>query len=194
MPRSCARSESARSICSARPYAETHGRIATSICSSSSTRSPGWLDMSASSIDSRTFLEGASTSSWPLVSNLGFASACSARRGVSRDWRVRVEDIIEATEHALQFVGEMDAASFKADERTSAAVLHQIFVIGEAAARLPDEIRNRAANVPWEEIIGMRNIIAHGYFDVDLEVAWKTVRVDLPPLGAEMRKLLESAP
>jgi uncharacterized protein with HEPN domain len=50
-------------------------------------------------------------------------------------------------------------------------------------------MRSRA---PWEEIIGMRDIIAHGYFDVDLEVAWKTVRVDLPPLLAEMRKLLES--
>jgi uncharacterized protein with HEPN domain len=56
---------------------------------------------------------------------------------VSRDWRLRVEDVIEATERALRFVGEMDAAAFKGDELTSAAVLHQIFIIGEAAARLP---------------------------------------------------------
>ena len=111
---------------------------------------------------------------------------------MSRDWRLRVEDIIEATERALKFVGEMDAAAFKVDDRTSAAVLHQVFIIGEAAARLPDEIRSRAAHVRWNEVIGMRNIIAHGYFDVDLEVAWKTVRVDLPPLRDEMRRLLAS--
>jgi len=86
----------------------------------------------------------------------------------------------------------MDLAAFRADERTASAVLHQIFLIGEAAARLPEEIRNRTPDVPWEEIIGMRNIIAHGYFEVDLEVPWKTVRLDLPPLQQQMRVLLES--
>jgi uncharacterized protein with HEPN domain len=113
---------------------------------------------------------------------------------VSRDWRFRVEDIIHAAQRALQFVGEMDAAALKLDERTSAAVLHQVFIIGEASARLPDEIRALAPDVPWAEIIGMRNIIAHGYFDVDVEMVWKTVRFDLPPLLAEMRQMLESKP
>ena len=83
---------------------------------------------------------------------------------MSRDWRLRVEDILAAAERATRFVGEMDLAAFKADERTAAAVLHQIFLIGEAAARLPEGIRNRAPDIPWQEIIGMRNIIAHGYF------------------------------
>lgn len=110
---------------------------------------------------------------------------------MSRDWRLRVEDILAAAERATRFVGEMDLASFKADERTASAVLHQIFLIGEAAARLPEEIRSRTPDVPWEEIIGMRNIIAHGYFEVDLEVPWKTVRLDLPPLQQQMRALLE---
>jgi uncharacterized protein with HEPN domain len=92
----------------------------------------------------------------------------------------------------MRFVGEMDLAAFKADERTAAAVLHQIFLIGEAAARLPEKVRSRAPDVPWQEIIGMRNVIAHGYFEVDPEVPWKTVRIDLPPLRDEMRRLLES--
>jgi len=113
---------------------------------------------------------------------------------MSRDWRLRVEDILAAAERATRFVGDMDLAAFKADDRTAAAVLHQIFLIGEAAARLPDEIRRRAPDAPWEEIIGMRNIIAHGYFEVDLEVPWKTVRLDLPPLRAQLTKLLESNP
>ena len=111
---------------------------------------------------------------------------------MSRDWRLRVEDILAAAERATRFLGEMDLATFKADERTASALLHQIFLIGEAAARLPEEIRNATPDVPWEEIIGMRNIIAHGYFEVDLEVPWKTVRLDLPPLQEQMRRLLES--
>jgi uncharacterized protein with HEPN domain len=82
---------------------------------------------------------------------------------MSRDWQLRVEDILAAAERATRFVGQMDLAAFKADERTAAAVLHQIFLIGEAAARLPEEIRSRAPDIPWEEIIGMRNIIAHGF-------------------------------
>jgi uncharacterized protein with HEPN domain len=111
---------------------------------------------------------------------------------MSRDWQLRIEDILAAAERATRFVGQMDLAAFKADERTAAAVLHQIFLIGEAAARLPEEIRSRAPDIPWEEIIGMRNIIAHGYFEVDLEVPWKTVRLDLPPLQQQMRKLIGS--
>jgi len=47
-------------------------------------------------------------------------------------------------------------------------------------------------DIPWQEIIGMRNIIAHGYFEMDLEVPWKTVRLDLQPLQQQMRSLLES--
>ena len=47
-------------------------------------------------------------------------------------------------------------------------------------------------DIPWQEIIGMRNIIAHGYFEVDLEVPWKTVRLDLQPLQQQMRSLLGS--
>lgn len=109
---------------------------------------------------------------------------------MSRDWRLRLEDILAAAERATRFVGTMDLAAFKADELTASAVLHQIFLIGEAAARLPEEIRNRTPDIPWAEIIGMRNIIAHGYFEVDLEVPWKTVRLDLPPLREQMRKLL----
>ena len=110
---------------------------------------------------------------------------------MSRDWRLRVEDILAAAERAMRFVGELDLAAFKADERTAAAVLHQIFLIGETAARLPEEIRSRAPDIPWEEIIGMRNIITHGYFEVDLEVPWKTVRLDLPPLREKLSRLLE---
>jgi len=67
---------------------------------------------------------------------------------MSRDWQLRVEDILAAAERATRFVGQMDLAAFKADERTAAAVLHQIFLIGEAAARLPEEIRGRAPRHP----------------------------------------------
>ena len=110
---------------------------------------------------------------------------------MSRDWRVRVEDIVGASERAIRFLGDTDLASFRKDERSIAAVTHQIFIIGEASARIPTTIRSRTSDVPWEEIIGMRNVIAHGYFEIDVEILWKTVRLDLPPLLDEMRKLLE---
>jgi uncharacterized protein with HEPN domain len=111
---------------------------------------------------------------------------------MSRDWRLRAEDIRAAADRAIRFVGEMDLAQLKADERTAAAVMYELFVIGEAAARLPEEIRSRASSVPWQQVIGMRNVIAHGYFDLDLEILWKTVHYDLPPLREQMHKLLES--
>ena len=112
---------------------------------------------------------------------------------MSRDWRLRAEDILAACERARTFLGELDLDAFRADARTASAVPHQIFVIGEAASRLPEDIRQRAPEVPWREIIGMRNVIAHGYFEVDVEVPWKTVRLDLPVLEEAVRRLLEAA-
>ncbi len=72
------------------------------------------------------------------------------------------------------------------------ALARCVEIVGEAAGRLSDEIRAVAPTVPWAAIVGMRNRLVHAYFDVDTEIVWKTVTVELPALAADLRPLLIS--
>jgi uncharacterized protein with HEPN domain len=69
-------------------------------------------------------------------------------------------------------------------------VLHNLEVIGEAAKQVPEPIRVRAPEVEWRKIAGMRDLIAHAYFDVDLAIVWDVVTTKLDPLAVAVRRLL----
>jgi uncharacterized protein with HEPN domain len=93
--------------------------------------------------------------------------------------------IANAARLALSYVEAMTKAQFMADTRTQQAVILNLFVIGEAATKLLNEYPDFAAEYPtiaWKSMKGMRNRIAHGYFDVDLDVVWETVAVSIPDL------------
>lgn len=70
------------------------------------------------------------------------------------------------------------------------ALVQSIEIIGEASARVSAEGRAEAPQIPWTEIIAMRNRLIHGYFDVDLDIVWQTVNDDLPPLVATVQNIL----
>ena len=93
--------------------------------------------------------------------------------------------MIDATSAALSYIDGMDKAQFLADRRTQQAVLLNIMILGEAATQLaqhaPELIANHP-NVPWQSMRGMRNRVAHGYFEIDLDVVWATVQVAMPAL------------
>ncbi|MCU0845837.1 MAG: DUF86 domain-containing protein [Spirochaetes bacterium] len=67
--------------------------------------------------------------------------------------------------------------------------MHNLFIIGEAAGKIPADIRERHPEIDWQAIIGMRNVIAHGYFSVDPDIVWKTVREDIPALLGQIGKI-----
>ncbi len=101
-----------------------------------------------------------------------------------------VRDMLYAAEQAEHFIHDMTWDSFRSDTKTIFAVIRALEVIGEAARHIPKSVRTRYTEVPWEEIIGMRNIVIHEYFGIDLEVIWKTLQQDLPPLRAALSKIL----
>jgi uncharacterized protein with HEPN domain len=83
-------------------------------------------------------------------------------------------------------------AEFSADTRTQQAVILNLFVIGEAATKLLTEYPDFAqqhAGIAWKSMKGMRNRIAHGYFDVDLDIVWETVATSLPQLLSQLSAL-----
>jgi uncharacterized protein with HEPN domain len=98
----------------------------------------------------------------------------------------------QAAADAIGFVEGMGRADFLADKRTQQAVIMSLIVLGEAATKVMDrypDFANANTQIPWRNMRGMRNRIAHGYFDIDLEVVWDTVKTALPPLAVALRDL-----
>ena len=109
----------------------------------------------------------------------------------SRKWRLRIEDIIEAIEKTRAYTAEMSLEAFAGDSKTVDAVIRNVEIIGEGSRHLPSDIRARFAEIPWDEMRGIRNVLIHEYCGVDVEVLWETIKRDLPPLLAHLRRILE---
>ena len=107
-----------------------------------------------------------------------------------REWRDRVRDILDAIFEIQRFVHGMDYETFKKDEKTIRAVEMNLIIIGEAANQIPEEIEEKYSFIPWSLMRAMRNRIVHVYFRVDEKLMWDTIQNDLPPLIAELEKLL----
>lgn len=100
----------------------------------------------------------------------------------SRDWQFRIDDIVEAIDKIERYTSGIDFSTWQNDEKTVDAVIRNLEVIGEASSHLPLEVQEQYKDVPWGMMRGIRNILAHEYFGIDLEIIWKTVKDDLPKL------------
>ncbi len=109
----------------------------------------------------------------------------------ARAWKFRIEDILEAIDDISRLTSGMTFSTFCADNKTTKAVLYNLAVIGEAARRVPADIAMRHPQVPWREMGDMRNVVIHEYFGVDLEILWKTIQQELPPLRPLLEDILE---
>jgi uncharacterized protein with HEPN domain len=103
----------------------------------------------------------------------------------------RLQDILEAIELIRRHTAKGRNA-FDQDEVVQAAVLRWIEIIGEAARALSSDLRDAHSEVPWRQIIAMRNILAHVYFAIDVDAVWSVVDHDLPSLEATLRGVLDS--
>jgi uncharacterized protein with HEPN domain len=109
---------------------------------------------------------------------------------VSRDALLHVADVVSADEAIVRYTDGVTFEAFAANDEKRAAVERQVFVIGEAAARLPDEWKQRRPDVPWRKIVGLRNLLAHGYWSIDVEELRDIARNKVPEFVAELRPLL----
>ena len=102
-----------------------------------------------------------------------------------------MRDILEAMHKALKFIEEMDYSAFMQGDKTNFAAVRALEVIGEATKNVPDEVRRRFPDIPWGRMAGMRDVLIHAYFGVDIEVVWKTLTVDIPPVIPKLDGALE---
>jgi uncharacterized protein with HEPN domain len=101
-----------------------------------------------------------------------------------------LRDILDAVSRATSFVSGMSFDAFAQDARTSFAVIRALEIIGEAARQIPPTLREAHPEVPWRAMTGIRDKLIHQYFGVDLEVIWRTVHDDLPPLVSALEPVL----
>lgn len=107
-----------------------------------------------------------------------------------RDDRLYLADILEAADAISRFVAGMTEEDWIEDEVKQGAVMHRLIIIGEAAARLPKEFRERHPEIEWADIVGFRNFAVHAYFAVSWPVVWVTATEDVPALAEQVAALL----
>jgi uncharacterized protein with HEPN domain len=104
--------------------------------------------------------------------------------------------MLEAASLARGYVSEMTQSEFLTDRRTQQAVVLNLITLGEAAARVSNEHRDFAEShpkIPWGKMRGMRNRMAHGYFDIDLQIVWDTVQSSLQDLEVQLQTALSDS-
>ena len=101
----------------------------------------------------------------------------------------RLQDVLEAMD-AIQRHVAAGRAVFDLDELIRVWCLRHIEIIGEASSRVTEKMRSAHPEIPWREIVGMRNTLVHGYFDVDWDEVWNAVERDLPPLRRAVEAIL----
>ena len=103
-----------------------------------------------------------------------------------------LEHILEAIRRIRRYTKGMDETTFRVDERTQDAVIRNIEIIGEATSNIShadEHFVEQHSEVPWKLMRAMRNRVAHGYFEIDWEIVWKTITKDLPGLEQQLTEL-----
>ena len=101
-----------------------------------------------------------------------------------RDWRVYIEDIVTAIEKIEKYTANQSVGNFLSNDEKQDAVIRNLEVIGEAAGKVPESVRQKAQSIEWRKIIGLRNILIHEYFGASAPMVWDVVQTKLSPLKA----------
>lgn len=103
----------------------------------------------------------------------------------------RLQDILDAIRQ-IEIEQAKGKAAFNDSSLIQVWMLHHLMIIGEAVRAIDPAFRQSYPSIPWRQIAGMRNILVHDYFRINPEIVWETVENHLPPLKAEIERILES--
>jgi uncharacterized protein with HEPN domain len=107
-----------------------------------------------------------------------------------RDWTFRIQDILDSIGKIQRYVTGVDFETFENDEEIMDAVVHNLTVIGEAANHIPSDITDSHLEIPWRQMIDLRNFSVHAYWNLRPSVIWDTIQNDLPPLIDPLKNLM----
>ncbi|MBK7292803.1 MAG: DUF86 domain-containing protein [Holophagaceae bacterium] len=105
--------------------------------------------------------------------------------------RVRLLHMVEACNRAQAFIEDRERADLEKDEMLRLALQYLVLTLGEAAKHIPQETQLMAPTIPWRAMAASRDRMAHGYFDINLDMLWAMASVDIPALREGLNRLLE---
>jgi uncharacterized protein with HEPN domain len=112
----------------------------------------------------------------------------------SRPWSFRIKDILEAIERIETFTKNMTFLEFDKNRMAQDAVIRNFEIIGEAGSHIPVSVQLQYSQVPWRQIISMRNFLIHEYFGADNRVIWDTIQLHLSTLKEHLLKIIIDHP
>ena len=107
------------------------------------------------------------------------------------DTLIRLQDMLDHALEASALMQGRTRSDLNADRVLSLALVRLLEIVGEAANRIPAEVQVQHPDIPWREIIGLRNRLIHGYGAIDLDIVWRIIMADLPPLIKALEKAIQ---
>ena len=107
-----------------------------------------------------------------------------------KDDNVRVRHILDAAREAVAFLNGRSRSDLDTDRKLNLSLVRLLEIIGEAARGISQQFREAHPDLTWKKMVGMRDRLIHGYFDVNLDVVWGTIKDDLPPLIEKLEKIV----
>jgi uncharacterized protein with HEPN domain len=103
---------------------------------------------------------------------------------------VRLKHMLDSINAILEFVRDKNRVNLSESRLLSSAIARELEILGEAAGRVSQETQDRYPQLPWRQIIGMRNRLIHAYFDIDYDIIWRTIHQSLPTLQNQIEKVV----
>ncbi len=107
-----------------------------------------------------------------------------------REYKAYLKDILEAIRKIEKYTENLSFDDFDGDELIQDGVVRNLEIVGEAVKNIPDEIKNRKSDTEWKKIAGLRDILTHAYFGVDMDIVWDVVKDKIPELKKEISEIL----
>jgi uncharacterized protein with HEPN domain len=113
---------------------------------------------------------------------------------MSREWKLYFDDLLGFCEKVMSYTHGLTREEFEASGLNYDATLWNVQLFGEAAKNIPEEIRGKMPEVPWRELIGMRNHLAHGYFGINNTTLWHVIEIEVPKLHQNLLHIAATRP
>ncbi|MEN4005760.1 MAG: DUF86 domain-containing protein [Methanobacteriaceae archaeon] len=111
---------------------------------------------------------------------------------MKRTYKMYVEDILESMDKIERYISDLTYETFEKNDLVVDAVIRNLEIIGEASKNIPENVRGKYPDIPWKRMIGLRNIVIHEYFGVDLTIIWKIITKNLPETRSEIESMFKT--
>ncbi len=105
--------------------------------------------------------------------------------------QVRLRHILDAINDIDDFIDDKDFEEFLSDKMLQSACIHQLGIIGEASNHFSEDFFEKYDFIEWSEIVGLRNLLIHEYFGVDISIVWQVIKKDIPQLKKNIQKIFD---